>query len=277
MPRPRSRSSNRRRRSPSDSTKSDLATMSRLGRGQSLIALGEVARGVAYLDDAMLAVTSGEAGPVVTGIVYCASIEAFHRIYDLRRAQGWTEALTRWRSRASRTSSRSAAAASSIARSSCGSTGTGRRRRRRSGWPRQRCSVRRRSRPPARRSTSRPSWHRLGGELDAAETAYRQAAGWGRRPEPGLALLRLAQGRAPGRAGDAEAGDRRDPERARPGAPARGPGEVAIAADDLGDRARRRGRAGAPRGCRGERRSWRRSPRARTARPAWPAASRWPP
>jgi DNA-binding CsgD family transcriptional regulator len=38
---------------------------------------------------------------------------------------------------------------------------------------------------------------RLGGELDAAEAAYRQAAGWGRRPEPGLALLRLAQGRGP--------------------------------------------------------------------------------
>jgi hypothetical protein len=43
----------------------------------------------------MLAVTSGEVSPVVTGLVYCASIEAFHRIYDLGRAQGWTDALTR--------------------------------------------------------------------------------------------------------------------------------------------------------------------------------------
>ncbi len=35
----------------------DLATFGRLGRGQSLIAMGEAARGVAFLDEAMLAVT----------------------------------------------------------------------------------------------------------------------------------------------------------------------------------------------------------------------------
>ena len=43
----------------------DLATIARLGRGESLIALGEIERGVALLDDSMLAVTSGEVGPVV--------------------------------------------------------------------------------------------------------------------------------------------------------------------------------------------------------------------
>jgi ATP/maltotriose-dependent transcriptional regulator MalT len=35
---------------------------------------------------------------------------------------------------------------------------------------------------------------RLQGELDAAEEAYREASGYGREPQPGLALLRLAQG-----------------------------------------------------------------------------------
>ena len=74
----------------------DLAAMARLGRGRSLIAMGEVQRGVALLDDAMLAVTSDEVGPIAVGIVYCAAIEAFNAIYDLRRAQGWTDALTRW-------------------------------------------------------------------------------------------------------------------------------------------------------------------------------------
>jgi DNA-binding CsgD family transcriptional regulator len=39
--------------------------------------------------------------------------------------------------------------------------------------------------------------HRLAGDVEAAEDAYRQANRWGKRPEPGLALLRLAQGRAP--------------------------------------------------------------------------------
>jgi tetratricopeptide (TPR) repeat protein len=38
--------------------------------------------------------------------------------------------------------------------------------------------------------------HRLRGEFAAAEEAYRQASRWGRAPQPGLALLRLAQGHA---------------------------------------------------------------------------------
>jgi len=36
---------------------------------------------------------------------------------------------------------------------------------------------------------------RLRGELEAAEAAYRESTRWGRRAEPGLALLRVAQGR----------------------------------------------------------------------------------
>src|SRR4026209_898003 len=49
----------------------DLAAMARLGRGRSLIGLGEVGKGVALLDDAMVAVTSDELSPLVTRIVYC--------------------------------------------------------------------------------------------------------------------------------------------------------------------------------------------------------------
>ena len=91
----------------------DLATMSRLGRGQALIDMSEVSRGVALLDEAMLAVTSGEVSPIVVGIVYCASIEAFQEVFDLRRAQEWTDALAAGATR-SPTSFRSAAGASSI-------------------------------------------------------------------------------------------------------------------------------------------------------------------
>ena len=74
----------------------DLATLGRLGRGQSLIAMNEVQRGLPLLDEAMTAVIAGEISPIVSGIVYCAVIEACQQLYDLRRAQEWTSALTRW-------------------------------------------------------------------------------------------------------------------------------------------------------------------------------------
>jgi DNA-binding CsgD family transcriptional regulator len=38
--------------------------------------------------------------------------------------------------------------------------------------------------------------HRLSGRFDAAERSYAEGSQFGRRPEPGLALLRLGQGRA---------------------------------------------------------------------------------
>jgi len=53
----------------------DLATFGRLGRGQCLIAMGEVRRGIPLLDEAMTAVIAGEISPIVSGTVYCAVIE----------------------------------------------------------------------------------------------------------------------------------------------------------------------------------------------------------
>ena len=53
---------------------------------------------------------------------------------------------------------------------------------------------RRRSRPLGRAYYQRGELHRLRGEFDKAEEAYRQASELGRKPQPGLALLRLAQG-----------------------------------------------------------------------------------
>jgi DNA-binding CsgD family transcriptional regulator len=174
----------------------DLATVARLGCGDSLVALGQVERGVALLDDAMLAVASGEVGPVVTGIVYCGAIETFHRIHDLRRAQGWTEALTRW-----------CAEQPDLApfRGRC-LVYRADLMRFHGEWPEATEEIRRAEewllRPPPAPAVGEAYYveaelHRLRGELGAAETAYREAARWGRRQDPGLAMVRLAQGRAP--------------------------------------------------------------------------------
>jgi ATP/maltotriose-dependent transcriptional regulator MalT len=172
----------------------DLAAMARLGRGRSLIGLGETERGVALLDDAMVTVTSGELSPTVTGIVYCASIEAFAEIFDLRRAQDWTLALSEWTARQS--DRVSFAGRCLVYRSEL--------KRFHGDWSAAFDDARQAEalllRPPPEPAVGEAYYeqaelHRLRGEYAAAESAYREASQWGRRPEPGLALLLLARGK----------------------------------------------------------------------------------
>ena len=74
----------------------DLTMLGRLGRGQALIRMGRLDEGMAALDELMVMITAEEASPLIVGLAYCAVIETCRDVFDLRRAQEWTAALSRW-------------------------------------------------------------------------------------------------------------------------------------------------------------------------------------
>jgi ATP/maltotriose-dependent transcriptional regulator MalT len=172
----------------------DLVAFARYLQGRALVHDGEMDEGLALVDEAMVAVVAGELSPIVAGAVYCGVIETCQVVSELRRASEWTAALTAW----------------------CGRqpdmvTFTGQ------------CLVHRaellhlhgawlEAVEEAKRAFERfahgadefasgdacyqqAEAYRVLGESGAAEDAYQQASRWGREPQPGLALLRLAQGK----------------------------------------------------------------------------------
>jgi DNA-binding NarL/FixJ family response regulator len=174
---------------------SDLLAMAGHEQGHALIRKGQLVDGLRLLDEAMVAATAGELSPTVTGLVYCSVIAYCHDLYELRRAQEWTEALTRWCEeqpdmvahtgvclvhRAEILELQGAwADALEEARRAC-----------------ERCAqgmVNRRALGEA--LYLQAEVQRLKGEFRGAEDAYREASLYGREPQPGLALMRLAQGR----------------------------------------------------------------------------------
>jgi hypothetical protein len=74
----------------------EITTLARIGEGRCLVYLGEVAKGVALLDEAMVAVGAGEVSPIATGDAYCTVIEGCQETFDVRRAYEWTAALSQW-------------------------------------------------------------------------------------------------------------------------------------------------------------------------------------
>ena len=172
----------------------DLMAMARLGSGSALVASGRVGDGMALLDEAMVAVTADEVSPVVVGTVYCAVIEACQRIFDLRRAQEWTAALNRWceaqpdlipyrgeclvyRAEIMQLHGQWTDALDEAQRA---------------------CQLlsSRTDHPAMGAANYRlGELYRLRGQTKEAEAAYREASRRGRSPYPGLAQLRLVQGR----------------------------------------------------------------------------------
>ncbi|HEX4733842.1 MAG TPA: LuxR C-terminal-related transcriptional regulator [Thermoleophilaceae bacterium] len=171
----------------------DLFAIAIHAQGQMLIKDGRMREGLALLDEAMVAVTAEDLLPFVTGLVYCGVILACQEAYEVQRAREWTRALSDWWA---------------LQPEMVAFTG--------------RCLVHRAevlqldgSWPDALEEVGRAVERfvatknpaaglaryrqgellRLQGDFAAAEGAYREASRLGWEPQPGLAQLRLAQGR----------------------------------------------------------------------------------
>jgi len=172
----------------------DLFALALHQQGNVLIREGEVARGLGLMDEAMVAATARELSPIVVGVVYCGVILACQQVYEVRRAKEWTAALTDWCAEQPDLvafTGRCLVHRSEILQLQ-GAWSDALEEARRAG---ERFARQLNPRASGVASYRQGELLRLRGEFEAAEEAYRTASGHGWEPQPGLAQLRLAQGR----------------------------------------------------------------------------------
>ncbi|HVH19003.1 MAG TPA: helix-turn-helix transcriptional regulator, partial [Myxococcota bacterium] len=173
----------------------DLVAIAVMEQGHALVRQGRTEEGLRLVDETMVAVTAGELSPVVAGIVYCNTIAFCRDVYELRRAREWTEALTRWCAQQPDMVAHKGLCL--VHRAEIMTLG--------GAWRDALEEARRvgeqftegvlNERALGHAAYRRAEVHRLQGQFDRAEAAYREASRFGREPQPGLALLRLAQGK----------------------------------------------------------------------------------
>jgi class 3 adenylate cyclase len=171
----------------------DLAAMSLHDKGHALCLLGRVEEGMALLDECMATVVGGELDPAAAGYIYCGMIGVCSKLGDYGRASQWTDSTLRWCERHSvpafpgvcrvhraelKTLHGALADAEEDALTACEEL------------PRYNFF-----------SGLGPAYYEIGevrrrlGDVAAADAAYARADEYGRTPEPGRSLLRLAEGK----------------------------------------------------------------------------------
>ena len=208
----------------------DVQTLALSGKGRALVLAGKPEEGLALLDEATASAICGDLRPHSTGLVYCITISSCQDLGDYRRAAEWTDAANRWCDRLDVTGFPGAcrihraealrlrgdwAGAESQALAACEELND------------------------FDRSITAGGYYEIGeirrrrGDFAGAEESYATANELGKNPQPGLALLRLVEGKVDaalaGVTGSLE--NVREPLKRLRWLPARV--EVAIAAGDL--------------------------------------------
>ena len=171
----------------------ELASITMLGLGKSLIEIGAVEEGFRCFDRAMTAVAAGDVAPVPTGVISCAVISDAMMAFDLERAAAWMGVLDRWcrdqPELITFSGQRHALAAGlRLIRGAWGEASTA-----------AELALSRFRAGDYRAVYGAPyqlgELGRLRGAFHSAEESYRRAGESGWEPQPGLALLHLVAGR----------------------------------------------------------------------------------
>jgi len=173
----------------------DLVAFAKCYLGRALVRQGRIDEGIASLDEAMLPAVDGKLSPVVTGLIYCNLIAACRQVYALDRSREWTEALSNW----------CGAQPQLVQFSGVCLLHRAEIMELNGAWQESIAEARRATLSLAHASGNEAAAgaayqeaeiHRLRGEFAAAEELYRAASRLGLEPQPGMALMRLMQGRA---------------------------------------------------------------------------------
>jgi len=175
----------------------ELEAMALVGKGKTLVELGEVEEGLTLLDEATAAATGGGIRPYAVGVIYCITIDACQSVGDYRRASEWTEAANRW---CDTLDVSGMPGACRVHRASI--------MRLRGDWPKaeEQALSACQELSEFNRFVTGFGYYEIGeirrrrGDFAAAREAYASADEWGHEPQPGLALLELAEGKVDGAA-----------------------------------------------------------------------------
>jgi class 3 adenylate cyclase len=170
----------------------DSQMLALCGKGRAFVKAGRIDEGLALLDEASACAMCGELSAHSAGLVYCLTISSCQDVGDLRRAAEWTEAANRWCDTLDVTGFPGACR---IHRAEA--------MRLRGDWPAaeaQALAATEELKDFDQMITAAGHYEigeirRRRGDLAGAEEAYRVANELGREPEPGLSLVRLAEGK----------------------------------------------------------------------------------